>query len=111
MDGPCTGASRPAPQQETLAGCGDAARPRGGPAAGEELCALLAELKQAGGLSYDALAVAAAMGRNTVLNYITKPGHRRDTRTVEQLLTALRAPGPARDRALELHRRMSQVFR
>ena len=45
------------------------------------------------------------MTRNTVLNYLTKPGHRRDTRTLEQLLTTLRAAGPDRKRALELHRR------
>ena len=75
------------------------------PGAGTELCALLGELKQACGLTYDDLAAAAPMARNTVLNYITKPGHRRDTRTLEKLLTALHAAGPDRQRALELHRR------
>src|SRR4051794_18324983 len=79
------------------------------PGAGTELCALLRQLKQACGLSYDELAAATHMARNTVLNYITKPGHRRDMRTLEQLLTALSAADPDRDRALELHRRTRPI--
>jgi transcriptional regulator with XRE-family HTH domain len=75
------------------------------PAAGAELCALLQRLKQACGLSYDELAAEAAMSRNTVINYVTKLGHRRDTRTLEQLLAVLGADGADRNRALELHRR------
>jgi hypothetical protein len=54
------------------------------PAAGVELCALLAQLKRVCGLSYDELAAAANMARNTVISYITKPGHRRDTRALEK---------------------------
>ena len=79
--------------------------PEGEPAADAELRALLAQLKDICGLSYDKLAAAAAMSRNSVLNYVTKPGHRRDARTLEQLLTALEASPGDRGRALELHRR------
>lgn len=77
----------------------------GDPAARVELCGLLRQLKAACGLSYDKLAAAANMSRGSVLNYITKPGHRRDGRTLETLLTVLGASGGERAQALELHRR------
>jgi hypothetical protein len=79
--------------------------PEEDPAAGAELCALLQQLKQACGLNYDQLAAAAPRARNTVINYITKPGHGRDTRTLKHLLSVLGAAGADRDRALQLHRR------
>ena len=69
----------------------------GDPAADAELRALLGQLKQTRGLSYEKLAAAAHMSRGTAQQYVTRAGHRRDIRTLEQLLTALGASGPARD--------------
>ena len=60
--------------------------PEGDAAAGTELCALLGQLRTDSGLTYEQLAKAANMSRGSALNYITKPGHQRDTRTLEQLL-------------------------
>ena len=80
------------------------------PAADAELRALLEQLKAASGLTYDQLAAAANMSRNSVMHYITRPGHRRGTRTLEGPLTALCASEDKRTRALELHRRTRPVL-
>ena len=73
-------------------------------AADAELRALLRRLKDACGASYEKLAERAAMSRGAVQNYLVKPGHRRDAKTLKLLLAALDASEPDRDRALELHR-------
>jgi hypothetical protein len=53
----------------------------GDPAADAELRALLQQLKHASGLTYEQLAEAANMALNSVRNYVTRPGHRRGTRS------------------------------
>jgi hypothetical protein len=69
-----------------------------------ELRALLHRLKTASDLSYLKLGELATMAHQTAQNYITKPGWRRDTKTLESLLTALGATAQDRAHALELHR-------
>lgn len=54
-------------------------------------------------LSYDTLGQTPGLSRDTALNYITKPEHRRDARTLELLLTALGAPAQERAHVLQLH--------
>jgi hypothetical protein len=73
-------------------------------AAAAALCAVLRQLRTNKQLSYDTLGQTPGLSRGTALNYITKPGHRRDARTLELLLTALRASAQERAQVLRLHR-------
>jgi hypothetical protein len=80
-------------------------------AADAELRALLLQVKATSRLSYEKLAEAANMSRGAAQIYITKPGNRRDTTTLTQLLTALGASERDRERALELHREEKSASR
>jgi transcriptional regulator with XRE-family HTH domain len=74
-------------------------------AADEELRALLRQLKDDCGMTYEQLAEAAMLSRGTVQNYVAKPGHGRDTATLKHLLAKLRASEEQRAQALRLHQR------
>ena len=64
---------------------------------------MLGQLRTNKKLSYDTLGQTPGLSRGTALNYITKPGHRRDVRTLELLLTALGATAEERAHVLQLH--------
>lgn len=83
---------------ERLAGWSGAVELEGDRAANAELGALLGQLKEISGLSYDKLAAAAHMSRGSVLSYVPKAGHRRETRTLKPLLGALDASSERRTR-------------
>ena len=68
------------------------------------MCAVLGQLRKNKKMSYDTLGPTPGLSRGTALNYITKPEHRRDVRTLELLLTALGASAQERAHVLELHR-------
>ena len=72
-------------------------------AAEAALCALLKQLKDVYGGSYEELGAQAGMSHGAAGNYIRKRGHRRDTKSLKSLLTALGASEQDRDRALKLH--------
>src|SRR4051794_13352814 len=74
------------------------------PVASAALCALLRQLHEVSGLTYEQLAERTHLSRGTVGNYLTKPAHRRGVRELQLLLEALRAPATNRAQALELHR-------
>jgi transcriptional regulator with XRE-family HTH domain len=75
-------------------------------AAGVELCALLRQLREAAGLTYDELAETSSLSRGLLGNYLNKPGHGRRLRELELLLVALGATEDEHARALDLLRRM-----